>query len=112
MLQSSVFDGLAFDPFTLKDGLSAAEVDVSGREIAQAFVVAAMIIMLDEAADVGFEIAGQVVVFEQDAVLQRLMPTFDLALGLRMVGAPRTCFMPLFRATLPGRRRYNSIRCR
>ena len=35
----------------------------------------------------GFEIAGQVVVFEQDAVLERLMPAFDLALCLRMAGS-------------------------
>jgi len=32
-----------------------------------------------------FEIARQEVVFQQDAVLQSLMPTFDLTLGLRMI---------------------------
>ena len=41
--------------------------------------------MLDEVTDVGFEIAWQVVVFQQDAVLQGLLPALDLALGLRMV---------------------------
>ena len=45
-----------------------------------------MIVMLDEGGDLQFEIAGQVVMFEQDAVLERLMPAFDLALGLRVVG--------------------------
>ena len=40
--------------------------------------------MIDELFDVGFKIARQVVVFQQDAVLERLMPAFDLALGLRM----------------------------
>ena len=40
--------------------------------------------MIDELFDVGFKIAGQVVVFQQDAVLERLMPAFDLALCLRM----------------------------
>src|SRR6187455_2808759 len=43
--------------------------------------------MIDERFDVGFKIARQVVVFLQDAVLQRLMPAFDLALCLRMVGS-------------------------
>jgi hypothetical protein len=33
----------------------------------------------------GFEIARQVIVFEQDAVLERLMPALDLALGHRII---------------------------
>jgi hypothetical protein len=36
--------------------------------------------MIDELFAVGFKIARQVVVFQQDAVLERLMPAFDLAL--------------------------------
>ena len=31
-------------------------------------------------------VTGQIVVLEQDAVLQRLVPSLDLALGLRMMG--------------------------
>ena len=54
----------------------------------QALVIAPVIVVIDEAIDVGFEIAGQVVVLKQDAVLQGLMPALDLALGLRMVGRP------------------------
>ena len=49
-------------------------------------MVAMVIVVLDKAADVGFEIAGQVVIFEQDAVLQGLMPALYLALGLRVMG--------------------------
>ncbi len=45
-----------------------------------------MVVVIDELADAGFKIARQVVVFQQDAVLERLMPAFDLALCLRMVG--------------------------
>ena len=45
-----------------------------------------MVVMVDEGGDLAFEIAGQVIVLEQDAVLERLMPTLDFALGLRMVG--------------------------
>ena len=85
MLQTTVGDGLAFDPFAFEeDGLSAPEVDVSRSEIAEALVIAGMVVVLDEGRDLAFEIAGQVVVLEQDAVLERLMPALDLALGLRM----------------------------
>ncbi len=41
--------------------------------------------MLDEGVDLGFEIARQEVVFEQDAVLEGLMPPLDFALRLRMI---------------------------
>src|ERR1044072_9385115 len=56
--------------------------------------------MIDELFDVGFKIARQVVVFQQDAVLERLMPAFDLALCLRMVGSDANvphvlCIQPL-----------------
>ena len=44
-----------------------------------------MIVVLDESADVGFKLAGQIVVHQQDAVSQGLMPALDLALGLWMV---------------------------
>ena len=87
VLQSSLLDGVSFDPFSFQqDGLAASEVDVGRRQVLQALVVAAVIVVIDEAFDVGFEIAGQVVVLEQDAVLERLMPALDLALGLRMIG--------------------------
>ena len=38
--------------------------------------------MLDERFDLAFEVTGQEVVFLADAVLQRLVPALDLALGL------------------------------
>ena len=85
VLQSSVFDGVAFDPFTLKqDGLAASEVDVGRCQVLQAFMVTPMIVVLDEARDLGFEITGQIIVLEQNAVLEGLVPALDLALGLRM----------------------------
>src|ERR1700676_1417292 len=40
----------------------------------------------DEGLDLSFEIARQVIVFEQDTVLERLMPALDLALGHRVIG--------------------------
>ncbi len=65
--------------------MAAPGVNVGGRQVVQALVVALMIVVADECGDLGFEVAGQEVVFEQDAVLERLMPAFDLALGLGMI---------------------------
>ena len=80
-----MFDGLSFDPFSLlDDGFRSAEVGVGRRHIAQAFVVTLVVIVFDERFDLDLEIAGQEVIFQQDAVLQGLMPAFDLTLGLRM----------------------------
>ena len=85
MLQAPQFDGPSLDPFSLQqDGLAAPEVDVGGCEIVEALVIAAMIVALDEGCDLDFEIARQKVVLQQDAVLERLVSAFDLALGLRM----------------------------
>ena len=87
MLQAPMFDGLAFNPFTLlDDGCSPAEVGVGGGHVAQALVVAAMVVVLHEGLDLGFEVAGQEVVFQQDAVLHGLVPALDLALRLGMEG--------------------------
>ena len=88
VLQATVCDGLAFDPFTFEeDGLGPPEVDVSRSEIAEALVIAGMVVVLDEGRDLAFEIAVQVVMLEQDAVLERLMPALDLALGLWVIRA-------------------------
>ena len=80
-----MFDGLSLDPFALfDDGGSPSEVGVGGRDVVQALVVTLVVVMLDEGLDLSFEIAGQEVVFQQDAVFQGLVPAFDLALGLGM----------------------------
>ena len=55
------------------------------RQVADALVISQVIVVGDEGRDLGFEIARQVIVFEQDAVLERLMPALDLALGHRMI---------------------------
>ena len=85
VLQAAMFDGLSLDPFALfDDGLGPAEVGVGGRHIVQALVVAPMIVMLDERLDLTFEVSRQEVVFQEDAVLEGLVPALDLALGLGM----------------------------
>ena len=86
MAQAAVSDGQFLDRLPgVEDGLAAAEVDVSGGQVAEALVVAAVVVVVDESGNGGLELAGQEVVFQQDAVLQGLMPALDLALGLRVV---------------------------
>ena len=44
MLQTTICDGLAFDPFAFeKDGLGPSEVNVSRSEIGEALVIASMV---------------------------------------------------------------------
>ena len=74
MLQAAVGDGLSFDPFSFcQDGWTASEVDVGRGEVVDALVVAAMVVVGNKSRDLGFEIAGQEVVFQQDAVFQGLV---------------------------------------
>lgn len=83
VLQATISDRGAFDPFSLQqDFLAASEVDVGWREVTQASVITAMVLILDEGGDLGFEIARKIIVFQQDAVLERLMPTLDFSLRL------------------------------
>ena len=66
VLQSSFPDGVAFDPFSLQqDGLAASEVDVGRCEVGQALVVSPVIVVLDEASDLGFEVTRQIVVLSR-----------------------------------------------
>lgn len=67
--------------------MAVSEVEVGRGEIVEALVISAVIVMLDEGCDLGFEVLLEEVVFQEDAVLQRLVPAFDLALGLRMAGS-------------------------
>ena len=88
MLQAPMFECLSLDPFSsFDDGGSPAEVGIGGCHIVQALVVALVVIVLDEGFDLGLEIAGQEVILQKDAVLERLVPAFYLALGLRMEGS-------------------------
>ena len=51
-------------------------------------MVTPVIVVLDEARDLGFEIIRQVMVLEQNAVLKRLVPALDLCDGVvRRVGS-------------------------
>src|ERR1700731_1734200 len=105
MLQAAIGDGLAFDPFAFyEDGLIASEVDVSRGKISDAFMIAPLIVMLHGGIDLGFEIARQVVVFQQDAVLEGLVPALDLALGHGMIRRSADMGHPIFRSGLSRRK--------
>ena len=60
-------------------------IDVVRCQVVQALVVAVVVVVIDEGADLAFQVAGQEVVFQQNTVLHGLMPALDLTLGLRMV---------------------------
>ena len=82
MLQAALLDCPFLDLFPFSEnGFVAPEVDVGGCDVAQALVVTLMVVMIDEGFDLGFEIAGQEVVFQQDAVLQGLVPALRSCLG-------------------------------
>ena len=48
-------------------------------------MVATVVVVIDELADLFFQITRQVLVLQQDSVFKRLMPTLDLALCLGMI---------------------------
>ena len=62
--------------------MASACVSIGGCDIVQALVVTLMIVMPNEGRDLRFKFSGQEVILEQNAVLERLMPTLDLALPL------------------------------
>ena len=86
VLQEPLVKSVSFDPFSvLQDLIAASEVDVGRCQVLQAFMVSAMIVVADEPADLALQVTGQEVVFQEDAVLQGLVPSLDLTLGLWMV---------------------------
>lgn len=51
-------------------------------EVADALVATVVVVVIDDGGDRGLEFAFKVIVLKQDAVLEALVPGFDLALGL------------------------------
>ncbi len=80
MVQAALLDGLFLDLFSpFDDGGVTPEVGVSGCDVTNALMVTPVVVMIDEGADLVFEIAWQIIVLQQDAVLQRLVPPLNLA---------------------------------
>ena len=89
MLQAAVCDGCTLDALALgKDCPGLPKIDVGGREVVDALVIAGVVVVLDEGVDLPFEISRRVVVVEQNAVLQGLVPALELSLGLGMIRCP------------------------
>ena len=65
--------------------MAAPEVDVGRDQIVDALVVAAVVVVGHEGLDLVFQITGQIIVLQLDAVLDGLVPALDLALDHRMV---------------------------
>jgi hypothetical protein len=83
MQQAAVCHCRTLDAFTFgKDYLGPAEMHIGGRKNAEALVMADVVVVHDEDAELPFQIPRQVVVLELDAVLQGLVPAFDLSLSL------------------------------
>jgi len=85
MLQASGSDGCTLPMFTLsQDCVGSAKVDV-GRGHCSGSHDSGRGYSALRGADLPFEISGQSVVVEQDAVFQGLGPALDLSLGLGIV---------------------------
>lgn len=100
MKQAAMVDGLSLDALSFfEDSPASAKVDVSGGQLIDALVIALGVVVLDEVVELSLQGTRQIVVFQQDAGLQGLMPPLrcltavylqtarrDLSLGLGMVG--------------------------
>ena len=63
MLQTTLGNGLSFDPFSFgQNGWPASEIDVGRGEIIDALVIARVIVVVDKGGDLGLKIAGQEIV--------------------------------------------------
>ena len=87
VLQATVGNGVSFDPLSFgQDRRAAPAVDVGRSKIVDALVVSAVVVVVDESGNLRFEIAGQEVIFQQDAVLEGLMSALDFVLGHWVIG--------------------------
>jgi hypothetical protein len=64
MGQAALLDGQFFDLSpSLDNGVVPTELDVGGSEVGEAFVVAAVVVVLDEGTNASLKVARQIVVF-------------------------------------------------
>lgn len=85
MIEASCCECIPFDPCALLwNGFVTLKVDADGCDVVNVLVIASVIVVIDEGFILRFIVTWQVAVFQQNAVFQGLVPSFDLALGLRM----------------------------
>lgn len=65
--------------------MGAAEVDIGRRDVFQALVISFVIVIRHKAFDLTLQVTRQEVIFQQDSVFQRLVPSLDFSLRLRMI---------------------------
>lgn len=71
MAQAPCEHGFSFDLLSLfQDLFPPAEVDIGRRQVAQALVVTAGVVVIDKVPDLAFEMPGQEVMLEQHAVIR------------------------------------------
>ena len=76
MLQATILDCLFFDLFPFSDDVFvSSEVDIRWCDVAQTFMVTMVIVILGECLDLLFKVAGQIIVFQKDAVFHGLVPS-------------------------------------
>ena len=73
MLQAALADCLFLDfcPFS-DDGFVSPKIDLSWCDVVQALVISLVVVVIDESLDLAFEVAGKIVVFQQNTVFQIL----------------------------------------
>src|SRR3712207_2060904 len=104
MAQAAAGQGLSLDPLPFEqDRLTTTEGDVGWGEIAQALMSAGAVVVLHKGPDLRLQIARQVVVLQQDAVLQRLMPALDLDLLQSGGAAEKAPWQAPDQAAIPNR---------
>ena len=65
MVQAAVLDGLLFDASSFgQDGFAATKVDICRGQVADAFVIAFVVVVADEGGDGGFAFVLHEVVFQ------------------------------------------------
>ena len=96
MLQAARLNGFKFDVFPFSDdSLITTEIDVSGCDVVNGLMIPMIVVIFDKLANLLFQITWQIIVFQENTVLHRLVPSFDLALRLRMVWSA-TCVLYAF----------------
>ena len=79
MLQASILDCLFLDCFPFYENVfGTPEVDVRGSDVVQALVIAVIVVVIDKDTDLLLQIAWQVVVFLENAVLHGMVPAFNI----------------------------------
>ncbi len=86
-LQAAFLDCLFLDPPShLKDIRAPTVIDIGGCQVVDALAVLVVGVVIDECADLTFEVVRQEVVFQENPVRHCLMPALNLDLCLRVMG--------------------------